>query len=96
VEAAWGNRLYGCDSCTESCPRFGARSTIRPTLGLLGRGISAARIARAEDGELRAIFRGSALGLSWIEPEALRRNARIALGSDRFEGTTFDARPPGI
>jgi epoxyqueuosine reductase len=86
VEAAWGDRLYGCDSCTESCPRFKGKSTIRPRLGLLGRGLSAARIAVSDDAELRVLLKGSALGLSWIEPEALRRSATLILSRRKGAG----------
>jgi epoxyqueuosine reductase len=81
VEEHWGERLYGCDSCTEACPRFSDRSTIVPTLGLLGPGLPAAEIAAASDSELRSRFKGSVLGQAWIEPEALRRNARLCLAS---------------
>jgi epoxyqueuosine reductase len=83
VEAAWGNRLYGCDSCTESCPHFGNRSTIVPTRGLLGFGVPAGEIANATDGELKTRFKATVLDRSWIEPEALRRNARLALRHGR-------------
>ena len=81
VEERWGDRLYGCDSCTEACPRFSDRSTVVPTLGLLGPGLPAAEIAAASDTELRTRFKGSVLGQAWIEPEALRRNARLCLAA---------------
>jgi hypothetical protein len=36
----------------------------------------------ASDEELNARFKGTALGLSWLGPEGIRRNARIAWEQD--------------
>jgi len=79
VEEAWEDQLYGCDRCVASCPRFAPVSTVRPSLGLLGPGLGAAWVSAAGDEELRSRLRGSALDRRWIEPAALRRNARLAL-----------------
>jgi epoxyqueuosine reductase len=76
VEAAWGDRLYGCDACQEACPRFRPDPEGRISRGLLGPGLPAQWVAAASDGELKRVLRGSALGMGWISPEALRRNAR--------------------
>lgn len=78
VEAVWGDRLYGCDECTVSCPRFSSVPAIEPRRGILGEGLPAGEIETATDEELRARLRGSALGMRWIAPAALRRNARLA------------------
>ncbi|MEI6874881.1 MAG: 4Fe-4S double cluster binding domain-containing protein [Spirochaetota bacterium] len=86
VEEHWGDRLYGCDSCTESCPRFGGRASILPTIGCIGVGIPAADLASASDGELKARFKGSALGQSWIEGGAIRRSARLCLARAADQG----------
>ncbi len=79
VKKAWGFQLYGCDLCTVSCPRFSERSAFVPTRGLIGQGLPAWEIAVATDAELKARLRGTALGMGWISPSALRRNARMAL-----------------
>lgn len=89
VRKAWGDQLYGCDLCTVSCPRFSERSAIVPTRGILGQGLPASEIASATDGELKTRLRGTALGMGWISPSALRRNARLAL---EFAASQPDAR----
>jgi hypothetical protein len=79
IEAAWGDRLYGCDSCQEACPLFAPDPSARTGRGLLGPGLPAPYVAEAAPGELGERLRGSALGMGWISLEALARNARLAL-----------------
>ncbi|MDA8424593.1 MAG: 4Fe-4S binding protein [Treponema sp.] len=78
IEAAWGERLYGCDACLEACPHFRLDPGAVTGLGLLGAGLPAAWLAEASDAEIRSRLRGSALGMRWISPTALRRNALLA------------------
>ncbi|MEI6388646.1 MAG: 4Fe-4S double cluster binding domain-containing protein [Spirochaetota bacterium] len=85
VEAAWGNRLYGCDACTEACPRYSGHSPVVPTKGILGPMLPAQELALATDGELRLKFKGTTIGQAWIETGALRRNARLALRASSFD-----------
>jgi len=96
VSAAWGRRLYGCDACVAACPRS-ARSTAPGDSGASPAELADARLLPAErrpgrlvpgpfiesatDEDLRAFFRKTALGLSWIRPTELRRNAGIAGGT---------------
>jgi len=47
--------------------------------GHIGGLFDAKVIAGMEDTQLRALFRGSALDQRWIEPEALRRDATLAV-----------------
>lgn len=80
VEKSRGNRLYGCDSCLEPCPHFkpdGAAHTVR---GLLGPALPARYFLSADDATIRKNFKDTALGRTWMSPEAFRRNARGALG----------------
>lgn len=92
VESSWGGRLYGCDYCVAACPASArafastngqspaerADALLLPEERRPGRLVPAGPLACASDAELRARFRKTALGLSWIAPEALRRNARLA------------------
>lgn len=76
LEATWGDRLYGCESCQEACPRFRPDHGGRTERGFLGAGLPASWLASAPETEIRALLRGSALGMGWISIEALKRNAR--------------------
>ncbi len=97
VRAAWGRRLYGCDSCVAACPHAARAWSTGPdgrspasmadALALPGecrpgRSVPLADIAGAGDAEIKALFKGTALGMSWIPPALLRRNAGIAGGSN--------------
>jgi epoxyqueuosine reductase QueG len=95
VRAAWGHRLYGCDECVAACP-YSAAVWIRGEEGASpaeraaslalelerrpGYRVSADWVRLAPEAELRAFFRKTALGLSWLPPDLLRRNACIACG----------------
>jgi epoxyqueuosine reductase QueG len=79
IEAAWGERLYGCDACQEACPRFKPDASASTSRGLLGPGLPAAWLVSASDAEIGAALKGTVLGMRWIAIGALRRNAALAL-----------------
>jgi epoxyqueuosine reductase len=86
VRKAWGRRLYGCDECLAACPMAlgsdGERSlSPEDALGAVDARIDIASILDSSDDSLRERFKGSALGLSWLGPGTLRKNARLALES---------------
>jgi epoxyqueuosine reductase QueG len=87
VEAAWGDRLYGCDTCQEACPLFHPDPAASTARGVLGPGLPAERFSIAGEAEIAALIRGSALDMGWISTQALRRNAGLACRS-------FDSGPP--
>ncbi len=81
IEEAWRGNLYGCDLCLAACPRFRPGVERGASAGVLGPGLDPDALLRAGDGEIRARFRGTALGLSWLSPGRIRRNARLARDS---------------
>lgn len=80
IEAAWGSRLYGCESCLEVCPHFRPAPGASCARGPLGPGLPASWLLQASDAEMRARLKGTALGMGWMEKDAFRRNAALALG----------------
>ena len=80
VRRRWGRRLYGCEECQRCCP-WNARvpPAVECERGTLERFVNAAAFLALDDDALRARLRGSALGLSWLGPAALRRSARLCL-----------------
>jgi epoxyqueuosine reductase QueG len=78
IEAAWGDRLYGCDSCQEACPLFRPDPAARTECGPLGPGLPASWLASTPSAEVESALKGSALAMGWIPVEALKRNALLA------------------
>jgi epoxyqueuosine reductase len=81
VAANWGNRLYGCTASQDACVRI--RRPVPAAAcseGPLPPFLNGEELLGLSDEELKARFRGSALGLSWLSPGAIRRNIRTALG----------------
>jgi len=93
LQAAWGQRLYGCDTCVAACPRSArawtadasgtcpaqrAEELFMPAERRPGRLVPVSFLENASDDEIRAFFRKTALGLSWIGICELRRNIRLA------------------
>jgi epoxyqueuosine reductase len=80
IASAWGTTLYGCTACLDACPHN--RRAIRGAAtdrGALPATLDAAELAAMSDDELVARFRGTAMGMSWLGPETIRRNARLAM-----------------
>jgi epoxyqueuosine reductase len=84
VARQWGRRLYGCTACQDVCPHN--RSPIpgvETAEGPLPAWLDCGELIAQSDGELRARFKGTALGLSWLGPAAIRRNAELVLRTNR-------------
>jgi epoxyqueuosine reductase len=80
VLAAWGNRLYGCTACQDACihntrPIQG----VETTEGRLPASIDVRPLLTLGDAEIKDMFRGTAMGLSWLGPAAIRRNAEAVM-----------------
>ncbi len=85
VLAHWDRRLYGCSNCQDACPHN--RRPIKGTEceeGVLPAGLDARKILTMTDDEIKAFFKGTAMGLSWLGPKTIRRNASIVLGDPTF------------
>jgi epoxyqueuosine reductase len=83
---AWGTRLYGCQSCQEVCPyNQGLREETETTRGELGPSLSIRMLLRLGAPGLKELLRGTPMGMSWIQPRALLRNALVA-GGHSLEG----------
>lgn len=78
---AWGARLYGCQSCQEVCP-YNRGLTLETATGRgeLGPSLSLRRLLACDPEGLEGLFRGTALDMSWIPEDSLRRNALLAAG----------------
>lgn len=80
IMGKWGNRLYGCTICQDCCP-FN-----RNVLPLYdrdfpwhpGETIPFKSVLEPDDVSLKKQLKNSALGMSWIKPEFLKRNALIS------------------
>jgi len=86
VKNAWGRRFYGCDECLRACPLANGvhacpLSAEEEKIGLVGDRVDLRSVMDADDAELAKRFKGSALGLSWLDARTLRKNAALALHS---------------
>jgi epoxyqueuosine reductase len=85
VLTAWGNRLYGCTDCQDACPH-----NRRPIIGVetfigsLPAFIDTRMLLALSDAEIKAMFRGTAMGFSWLGPRVIRRNAEIVLSGGKL------------
>jgi len=98
IAAQRGSRLYGCDACIVACPYSAGRSPeealaaearLLPVERRSGRLVSADWLAGAAPEEVKAFFRGTALGFSWLPTAWLQDQAR------RFLERKVGARPAG-
>ncbi|QQO10762.1 epoxyqueuosine reductase [Breznakiella homolactica] len=83
IAALWGNRLYGCTECQDACVRN--RRPIRgadTAEGPLPPAMDTGELLSLSDEALKARFKGTAMGLSWLGPGAIRRSAQLV-----FKGT---------
>jgi len=80
VAEHWGQRLYGCTDCQDACPH-----NKRPLAGALTeRGAleasyDAPTLLEMSEVDLTALFKGSALGMSWLGPKVLKENIRLSI-----------------
>jgi epoxyqueuosine reductase len=78
VAQKWGARLYGCTACQDACiqnmrPIEGTQTDEGP----LPDYYEIEELLALTDDELKARFKGTAMGLSWLGPAAIRRNVQM-------------------
>lgn len=76
----WGNRLYGCTICQDCCPFNKSVESPEPDgiTGDVNGPLSFESVLAVDDSTLKENLKGTALGMSWITAENLKRNALIS------------------
>ena len=78
----WGKRLYGCQTCQDVCPHNANLLVATDTLrGEIGPSVPLNRILQMDREEVKEMFKGTQMGLSWVSGVAILRNAIIASGN---------------
>ena len=77
----WGDRLYGCTTCQEVCPRNKNLKPIkyRPSSGYIGSRIPLLPLLKMTEEEFKEYFAYNQIAMRPIE--AIKRNAVLALGN---------------
>jgi epoxyqueuosine reductase len=83
----WGNRLYGCTPCQDGCiynqrPIPGVESAE----GFLPASLDPQALLSLSDRELKARFKGTCLGLSWLSATAIRTSIACCTNSTLHSG----------
>jgi len=89
IARVWGNRLYGCTTCQDVCPR---NRWIKPEppkteIGVVGNYLPLIEILRMDEKTYRKKFVNNQISARWIHFEAIKRNALLALGNIRDRKT---------
>jgi len=104
VMEVWGNRVYGCDSCQQVCPFNRGpfnRTTTGTEKGVLGPYVSLEQFLTLSTAELKQRLKNTALGMSWIDANAIKRNCLIAAAHRKAVGlvpliTTYTDHPSSV
>ncbi len=76
IKSRWGNRIYGCTACQDICPwNRKIPEGLAISKGQLPGEIPLEFFLTAEEEEIRDYFRGTTMGMSWLKPAFLKRNA---------------------
>lgn len=83
IATVWGNRLYGCTDCQDRCPinkNVGAQP-VRASIGYVGSSAPLQEILSMSEEEYRQRYARNQMAARWINFQAIRRNALVALGN---------------
>ncbi|MEO0166425.1 MAG: tRNA epoxyqueuosine(34) reductase QueG [candidate division WOR-3 bacterium] len=89
IARVWGNRIYGCTTCQEVCP---FNKKIKPEspktdIGIVGSYISLIEILQMDEVTYRNKYKNNQISARWVNFEAIKRNALIALGNIKDKKT---------
>lgn len=81
IRRIWGNRLYGCSTCQDVCPRNSNVPVTRPKdkIGYVGPSFPLAQIIKMDEAAFQSTFANNQIGMR--NRNAIRRNAIIAAGN---------------
>jgi len=79
IREKWGETLYGCTLCQASCP-YNKKDIagVECDIGILPPALDSEKILAASDQTISNYFKGTAMGMKWLGPAAIRRNAACA------------------
>ena len=83
IKENWGNRIYGCTTCQDICPwnrKLPEGRTVKR--GEIPSGLSLQYLIEAKEDDIKALLKGSAMGMNWIGPMVLKRNAVLTAVSE--------------
>lgn len=79
----WGSILYGCTICQDICPwNHKIPETKAIDRGPLPQGVPLTFLLSAAQEEIKSYFRNSNMGMSWITPLMLQRNAVLCAANE--------------
>ncbi|HEC78632.1 MAG TPA: tRNA epoxyqueuosine(34) reductase QueG [candidate division WOR-3 bacterium] len=89
IARVWENRLYGCITCQEVCPK---NRNVKPReprtdIGYVGSSLPLLTILKMDEKEYRMRFPRNQITASWIDFRAIQRNALLCLGNLRDKTT---------
>lgn len=89
IARVWDNRLYGCTDCQDNCPvnKTVEAQPVRAKVGYVGPSASLREILSMSEQEYRQKYAHNQMTARWINFQAIRRNALVALGNIRSQGT---------
>jgi epoxyqueuosine reductase len=85
ISRVWSNRIYGCTTCQEVCPKNEGLKPVKPEteIGVVGQWLSIPDILVMKEEAYRARYSNNQMSAGWINFPAIRRNCLIALGNAR-------------
>ncbi|MGB9719925.1 MAG: tRNA epoxyqueuosine(34) reductase QueG [bacterium] len=89
IARVWSNRIYGCTTCQDVCP---VNKCIKPELpkteiGIVGAYLPLVDILQMDEKTYRDKYANNQITARWINFEAIKRNALIALGNIKDKKT---------